>query len=172
MVGVMALLAVIAGLAATAWAQVRPLRRGRALFDALAIVPEWRFYAQASIRGAADLARDIHLVVRDRDAGGATGGWRDVLWHGERRWRDSVWNPELRTDDAILSIAEDLAQAWTPAGAPHVQQSIPYLVLLRRAIEADPATAAGIDRQFAIIHALGRGQRVVRTAFVSAWHRR
>ena len=182
--GMVALAVVVVALAMTALAQVRPLRRGRALYDLLAILPEWRFYAQASLRTATDLARDTHLVVRDRDAAGGVGGWRPVLWHAERRLRHSLWNPALRVDVAILSAGEDLAEAnetdtsmggrrteKTGRAGTNVQQSIRYLVLLRRILESPPAPDLPVDRQFAIVHTIGRGARTMSIDFLSAWHR-
>lgn len=182
--GMVALVVVVVGLAMTALAQVRPLHRGRALCDLLAIIPEWRFYAQASLRTATDLGRDTHLVVRDRDAASGVGGWRPVLWHAERRLRHSLWNPALRVDVAILSAGEDLAEANEIAAVigdrrtgvacragTNVQQSIRYLVLLRHVLEVPPTPVASVDRQFAIVHTIGRGARTMSIDFLSAWHR-
>lgn len=169
MIGPVVLALAAIGLLATAVAQVRPLRRYRFALDALALVPEWRFYAQASLAGAADLARDTHIVVRDRLADGHVGGWTPVLWPAERRLGHALWNPRLRVDALTLSIAEDLAHKL--AGA-EVQQSVGYLVVLRRALAAPPATAGGaaVARQFAIVHVSGRGERALSLDFVSGWH--
>jgi hypothetical protein len=174
-VGPGALGLVLIGLVATAWAQIHPARRGRYPLDLAALVPEWRFYAQRSIRDADDLARDPHLVIRDRDAGGQlgngpVGSWRALLWPPERRLLHALWNPRSRVDEAILSIAEDLGVAATCGPAPMVQQSIGYLVLLRAAMAA-PTTPGADERQFAVVEAVGRGRRDIAIVFVSAWHR-
>lgn len=165
MIGLLALALVLAGLALTVLAQVRPGRRHA--LDMLALVPEWRFYAQASLTTSTDFARDTQLVVRDRDAAGVVGGWTPVLWPGERRLVHVVWHPWMRVEQLILSFAEDLARA---AGAEHVQQSVGYLVVLRRALAAPRADAAAA-RQFAVVHAIGRGTRTLSIDFLSGWHR-
>jgi hypothetical protein len=167
--GAGALVLVLAGLAATVWAQMRPVARGRDLLDLTALVPEWRFYAQQSTRSAADLSRDPHLVIRDRDAGGRAGGWQPLLWPSERRLVHALWNPRSRTDEAILSIAEDLGVASAHGPSPMVQQSIGYLVLLRSAMAA-PTSVAAFERQFAVVEAVGRGRRGIRIVFLSGWH--
>lgn len=168
--GIAAMALVMSGLVATAIVQVRPLRRGRTLLDMLAILPEWRFYAQASIVGANDLARDTHLVARDRDAAGRIGGWRTVLGHADRRLADALWNPVLRTDDPILSFGEDLAFACARGMPAETLQSRPYLVLLRRVLDGPAPDEGAIARQFAIVHTGGRRGRTLRIAFASAWH--
>lgn len=166
MIGIAALVLVAAALAVTAWAQARPLGRYRSALDTLALVPEWRFYAQASMISAEDLARDTHLVVRDRDADGRVGDWVPLLWPVDRRLVHAIWNPRLRVDALQLSLAEDLAQG---RGGAEVQQSIPYLATLRRALAAPREDAAA--RQFAVVHAFGRETRRVSLDFVSDWHR-
>lgn len=166
MIGAVALLLAAAGLVLTARAQVRPLRYHRRALDTLALVPEWRFYAQASMTTTAEFARDPHLVVRDRDADGTIGGWTPVLWPVERRLGHAVWNPRMRVDALILSIAEDLAHG---IAGEQVQQSVGYLVVLRRALAA-PRGDDVAARQFGIVHAIGRGTRVLSLDFVSDWH--
>lgn len=166
MIGGAVLVLVAAALAVTAGAQGRPLARHRVAFDTLALVPEWRFYSQASMTSAEDLARDTHLVARDRDGRGRVGDWTPVLWPADRRLVHALWNPRLRVDALILSFAEDLAYYATGA---EVQQSIPYLVALRCALAAPRGDA--IARQFAVVHAIGRGTRRVSLDFVSDWHR-
>lgn len=168
-IGSVALSLVVIGLAATVWAQFRPVTRGRYLLDLFALMPEWRFYAQRSISTAVDIARDPHLVIRDRDEGGRTSGWRSLLWPPERRLVHALWNPRRRIDEAILSIAEDLGVATAKGSAPMVQQSIGYLVLLRTAMEAPFPVGTG-DRQFAVVEAIGRDRRDIRIMFLSAWH--
>lgn len=166
MIGIVALVLVALALAVTARAQIRPLGRHRAALDMLALVPEWRFYAQASIASGDHFARDTHIVARDRDVSGRVGDWAPVLWPVDRRLGHAIWNPRLRVDTMILSLAEDLAQAGPGA---EVQQSIPYLATLRRALAAPRGDAA--ERQFAVVHAVGRGTRRVSLDFVSDWHR-
>lgn len=166
MIGAVALLLAAAGLVLTARAQVRPLGRHRLTLDTLALAPEWRFYAQASLTTAADFARDTHLVVRDRDADGTVGGWTPALWPVERRLGHAVWNPRMRVDQPLLSIAEELAHG---IAGDQVQQSVGYLVMLRRALAA-PRGDDVAARQFGIVHAIGRGERALSLDFVSDWH--
>lgn len=171
MIGAFALALAAVGLVLTAYAQWRPLARHRFGLDLLAFVPEWRFYAQASLEGATDLARDTHIVVRDRAADGSVGGWTPVLWPVERRLGHALWNGATRIDQSILSLAEDLALG---SYGEQVQQSVAYLVVLRRALSAPHPSAphpSAIARQFAIVHAIGRGDRTLSLDFVSAWHR-
>lgn len=174
MIGYAVMGVVVAGLAATVWVQVRPAPRLRFLLDSLAILPEWRFFAQASTRGAIDLARDTHLVVRDRNAGGRIGGWQPVLSHAERRWHQAIWNPRARVTLVILTLGEDLARLHAQGRIVEVQQSLRYLTVLRHALEAPRGAAEA--RQFALVHTIGRHAAVGRTRpiavdFVSDWHR-
>lgn len=168
-VGSVALGLVLFGLTVTVWAQFRPMARGRYLLDLVALIPEWRFYAQRSISSVVDVARDPHLVIRDRDEVGRTSGWRSLLWPPDRCLLHALWNPRSRTDEAILSIAEDLGVATSKIPAPMVQQSIGYLVLLRAAMEAPCPVRTGA-RQFAVVEAIGRNPRDIRIMFLSAWH--
>ncbi len=169
MIGAVALAVAGLGLVLTAWVQVRPLQRHRMLVDTLAILPEWRFYAQASLGIAEHFGRDTHILLRIRYADGHIGGWTPVLWPRDRRWIDALWNPRGRVDAVILSLAEDLAVAHGGDPGADVQQSIPYLVVLRRVMAA-PSPYHG-DRQYAVAHAIGRGDRRWSVDFVSAWHR-
>lgn len=170
MIGAVALALTGFGLVLTAWVQIRPLQRYRMLADTLSILPEWRFFAQASMDTVDHFARDTYVLMRLRDTAGRIGGWTPVLWPRERRWIGALWNARGRVDAQILSLAEDLAIAHRDDPGPDVQQSIPYLVVLRR-VMAEPAASPAGDRQFAVAHAIGRGDRRWSVDFVSAWHR-
>ena len=169
MIGIALLVAVIIGLAVTIRAQIRPMRRLRTVLDAFAIVPEWRFYAQASIKTTVDLARDPHLIVRDRDAAGRIGGWNVGLCHAERRMHHAWWNPHARVNDVVLGYAMDLAHARV--GDRYLQQSIRYIAVLRCILQLPRGSADSVDRQFAVVHTIGRGQRTIAIDVVSGWHR-
>lgn len=169
-IGPVVLAMAIAGLAATAIAQIRPMRRLRMLLDSFALVPEWRFFAQASLTRAADYAEDTHLVVRDCDTAGLPGGWQPVLCYPDRRIAHALWNPQARVDTVILTLAEMLAHDCAGGAGPGVQTSMRYLILLRRALEAPRAGPATARRQFAIIQTTGRGARTLAITFLSAWH--
>lgn len=166
---------VVVALLVTSVAQVRPLRRGRHLLDLAALVPEWRFFSQSSLKEAADVGRDIHIVIRDRKEGEHEGGWRTVLWPSERRLLHVLWNPRRRFEDPMLSFAEELADAHERGPTPGLMQSIGYLVVLRIAMLASNKTTDVVDRQFAVVHTLGRttcrSNRTVTIDFISAWHR-
>lgn len=170
MIGCSALVIVVAGLVMTALVQVWPLRRLRFLLDSFAILPEWRFFAQASTLGADDLARDTHLIVRDRDAAGRIGGWQPVLSDATRRWHHAIWNPQARVTIVILTLGEDLARVCRQGMMAEIQQSLRYLMVLRCALEA-PHDREVRNRQFAIVHTTGRQARTIGVDFVSAWHR-
>jgi len=78
----------VEGLECLPFDRIRPLVSHGAPIEehpALALVPEWRFYAQASLSGAADFARDTHVVVRDRLADGSIGGLRHMRVHTSSR---------------------------------------------------------------------------------------
>ncbi len=166
---------VVFALLVTAVAQVRPLRRGRRLLDLAALVPEWRFFSQASLKEAADVGRDIHIVIRDRQDGEHEGEWRTVMWPSERRLLHALWNPRRRFEDPMLCFAEELADAHEREPPAGLMQSIGYLVVLRIAMLASNETTGVVDRQFAVVHTLGRtsgwSNRTVSIDFISAWHR-
>lgn len=173
--GMIATALVVVALLMTAVIQVRPLRRGRHLLDLAALAPEWKFFAQASLKEAADVGRDPHIVIRDRQQGEHEGGWRPVMWPSDRRLLHALWNPQRRVKDPILSFAEDLAGTHGPGPSPGLQQSIGYLVVLRTAMLAPNEQTGVVDRQFAVVHTLGRTtdrvSRSISIDFISAWHR-
>lgn len=171
MIGLAVLIVVCGGLATTVWVQFQPFHRGRTLLNLAAIVPEWRFFAQASITAASDLERDVHLVVRDRFENGRVGGWQPVLHHAERRLSHAIWNPRMRDDELILSMAEDLSIASLKYPDPLVRSSRHYLVLLRRSLEAPREQTNTVARQFAVVYTTGRQQRALSIGFISDWHR-
>ncbi len=171
MLGLAAFGIVLVGLMLTVRVQMRPLRRYRDLLDLLALVPEWRFYAQASIRQASVLATDIHLVVRDGLATGEIGDWRPIMWPAGRRVHHGIWNPDTRIFGDVLAIAGQAARTWQDSPNEDVQQSIPYLLLLRRCLQAPTDRPDTVTRQFAIVRTMGRGERELFVDFVSAWHR-
>jgi hypothetical protein len=161
---------VAALLAATAAIQLRPLGPRGQLLNALALLPQWRFFSESRLRLRDDAHDDLHLVARDWLGGEAPGPWRPVLSPPERRWTQAIWNPSLRPDVMLASFADDLAAHPGEAQSERVTTSLAYLVLLRHCLDATPCEADAQARQFAIVRTRGRHGRQLSIAFVSLWH--
>jgi hypothetical protein len=85
-----------------------------------------------------------------------------------------VWHPQKRAakvlNDAIQTLGFLLRQEGVSAsGLPF---TLPYLVLLRYAQRAVPATPGATEFQIAIVDSAGHGVRTLECPFVSGFHRR
>jgi len=153
------------------WRQFVPVERiGRAL-DGVAILPQWRFYAQRQIGSDEGIFDDLHLIARIRTPDGKTGPWQALLGPGERSFSAAVWHPQRRSDDQLTELMQALCPTSRKDEALPGMGSIPYLATLRFCLDAmEPA--AGQVLQFAIVTTRGRRARTVDVTFLSHWHSR
>ncbi len=137
--------------------------------DALALAPQWKFFAQDRVGTDPAVFDDWHVLARLAPADPALppGAWQPLVWAQDRRWWQAVWNPGARRRDALLALAERLAQA--EPHNPAQPTALAYLALLRAAL-AGLAPGPGLVVQFAVAATRGRGARGLRLGFVSAWH--
>lgn len=126
------------------------------LLDALAVLPQWKFFAQQAVGSDEAVFDDHHLLVR-----GAQGGWQPLLWHEERRWHEAAWNPQQYSRAVLLAAMANLAG---PGAAADNSQAA--LILMRHALEErfEPL-------QLAIARTRGRGARVPQLVWLSPWFR-
>jgi hypothetical protein len=169
-VGAVAIAAVAVLLAATAVRQQGRLGPRTRLLDALAIVPQWKFFGDTRLGAREGALDDLHLVARDWMGGDRVGAWLPVLSPGCRRWSHALWNPSLRPELMLLSFADDLAARPDATASGRVTTSLAYLVLLRECLDGAPRSPDARGRQFAIVRTRGRDPRSLAIAFVSAWH--
>jgi hypothetical protein len=168
--GIIAIATVAVLLAATALRQVGQVGpRGR-LLDAMAVLPQWKFFGQSHFGVRQDVLDDLHLVARDWTGAAGVGPWRPVFSPPERRWTQAIFGPPRRADGMLLSFADDLAARRDAMTNGRVTTSLAYLVLLRHCLDALPRSADAQARQFAIVRTRGRGQRELSIPFVSHWH--
>ena len=173
--GIAALLVVAALLLAGVWRQCVPLSSRADIFDALGILPQWKFFAQAAVGQRDDNFDDLHLLARLAGDGGAVGPWQRVFAHAERRWTQALWNPHMRSHGMIGGSIASLVELEDKAGRDQFHSSLHYLTLLRHCLDKVPP--GPVDAvQFAIIATRGRGagkrrERPLFVRYVSAWHR-
>lgn len=164
-----ALAAAVILLAASLVQQFRTVgSRGR-LLDALALVPQWKFFAQDAVGREPDWLDDWHLLARVAANGGTDqpGPWQPVLAPAVRTGWHFLWNPHRRSRAQLLACAELLGR--TNADEPVNPAGIAYLTLLRACFEG---ISPGSDNslQFAIVATRGRDQRPVFLRYLSLWH--
>lgn len=150
LVGVVVLLA--AG-AARQFGQLGP--RG-VLLDALAVLPQWKFFAQSAVANDAAVFEDLHLLVRTAD-----DEWRPLLWPGERRWHEALWNPGQYARALLLEAMQALARQSDARETAHAA-----LILARQGL-----SEVGGPMQLAIVATRGRGARVPELVWLSPWYR-
>jgi hypothetical protein len=146
--------------------QVGP--RGRWI-DALAVVPQWKFFGQDTVGLNPAWSDDWHVLARIAPLGDVATPepWRPVLGPAERTAWHFVWNPHNRSRAQILAFAERIGQ--TGAGNLPDPTGLAYLSLLRACFEAVPI-GEGCVVQFAIVATRGRDERPVDLRFLSLWH--
>lgn len=142
--------------------------RGRWL-DALAVVPQWKFFGQDAVGLDPAWADDWHVIARIAPLGEAAmpEPWWPVLSPATRTGWHFAWNPHIRSRAQLLAYAERLGQA--SMGAPPDHTGLAYLSLLRACFESVPIRE-GHALQFAIIATRGRHERPIDLRFLSLWH--
>jgi hypothetical protein len=148
------LVAVALLLAAGALRQFGQLGPRGVLLDALALLPQWKFFAQHDV-GEESAFDDFHLLARTSD-----GEWGALLWPDERLWHEVLWNPQQVSRAMLTSAMIDLAQHPDAAPASHSS-----LILARYAL----ARKAG-PLQLAVATTRGRGVRGLRLVWLSHWY--
>jgi hypothetical protein len=113
------------------------------LYDVLALLPEWKFFAPNPARG------DFHLLYRDRLPSGL-GPFTEIRFLEPRPWWACFWNPQRRSGKALFDAVIGLAhQSKSTPGA--VATSTPYLTLLQY-ISMLPRYNAGTHTQFLVLY--------------------
>lgn len=161
-------------LAAGIWRQFVPMGRIGQIFDAVGIVPQWRFYAQADIAQDMGYFDDPHLLARTAGPDGPPGDWIPAFWLEDRRLLDMAWNPRRRSSSQLIDFLLVLANRERGGNAKPVDRkavitSIPYLSVLRHCLDRIPLPEGG-RIQFAVATTSGRGERSPVLRFCSEWH--
>jgi hypothetical protein len=151
------LVAVVLLLAAGALRQFGQLSSRGVLLDALALLPQWKFFAQREVGDDAAAFDDFHLLVR----GGPDLEWEPLLWSGERRWYEVLWNPQQFARTMFCMAMEEVAAK--PDAQPTAKAS---LILARFALAQHPAPL-----QLAIATTRGRGRRAPQLVWLSPWYK-
>ncbi len=150
------LIAVAVMLAVGAVRQFGQLGSRGVLLDALAILPQWKFFAQDAVAQDAAAFDDLHLLVRR-----AEGAWQPLLWPDERRWHEALWNPGQYARAGLLEAMQALARQADARDTTHAA-----LILARHALaEGDTPF------QLAIAATRGRGERTPELVWLSPWYR-
>jgi len=139
------------------------------LLDALAIVPQWKFFGQARIASDPACFDDLCLLARASSDEGDPGAWENVLWWEDRRISQAFWNPGLRRKSVIgesMMLLAMSAENGTPRARP---TALAYLTVLRYCLDHQ-ILADGAALQFAIASTRGRGDRLVALRVLSEWH--
>ncbi|GAA2231946.1 hypothetical protein [Streptomyces nogalater] len=108
------------------------------------VLPAYNFFAP--VPGTSD----AHLLVRLRSAEEVPGLWRELTGEPVRRRWDWVWNPGHREHKQMADLADYLPRTDPWCEASSTVLSVPYLLLLNRAVAAVAGSgpAAGTQVQF------------------------
>ncbi|MFM5949984.1 MAG: hypothetical protein ACKOPM_12295 [Novosphingobium sp.] len=139
------------------------------VLDHLAIVPQWKFFAQTRIDGNSEAFDDFHLLARTAPGDGKSGDWVELLHYGERPWWHAVWNPRRYSRSLIVQHAVMLTLAEEEPEHAARSTALSYLTVLRFTLDRT-MPHAGAAVQFAIATTDGRVGREPKVRFVSAWH--
>lgn len=140
-----------------------------ALFDSLALLPQWKFFGQSNIDKRDETFDDLHLLIRTGKAGNGAELWREILWNDDRHWSEVIWNPHMRSKCTVLNGMDMLCLKRNGEEDVRILSSLAYLTVLRHCLDAhrlDPDLAL----QFVVVATRGRGQRPLAVRFLSAWH--
>lgn len=137
--------------------------------DHLAIVPQWKFFAQQKIDGNPEAFGDFHLLVRTARGEVEPGEWHDLLYYGERRLRHALWNPRYGSRSLIMQNAVMLTWAEAESERAPLPSALSYLTVLRFCLDRT-FLEPGEVLQFGVAITCGRAAREPRLRFLSAWH--
>lgn len=163
------LAAVVILLAASVLQQFRTVGPKGHLLDALALVPQWKFFAQDAVGLDPDWSDDWHVLARVAAIGDATRPtpWQPVIAPAVRSGWHFIWNPVGRSQAQLLAYAEMLGRAH-PA-EPINPVGLAYLTLLRACFDVvSPDRDQAL--QFAVVATRGRHERPVFLRYLSLWH--
>lgn len=137
--------------------------------DALALVPQWKFFGQNAVGTDPGWSDDWYVLARvaPQHSEGQPGPWQSVIGPTERTWWHFAWNPHRRSRAQLLASAERIAQ--TATSGPPEPTSLAYLSVLRACFEAVPPGPAEV-LQFAIVATRGGKGRTMALRYLSLWH--
>lgn len=144
--------------------------RGR-LFDALALVPQWKFFGQDAVGFDPAWSDDWHVLARVAAIGDETRPtpWQPIIAPTVRTGWHFIWNPYGRSQAQLLAYAEQLGRA-DPA-EPINPAGLAYLALLRACFDViSPANDQAL--QFVVVATRGRHERPIFLRYLSLWHLR
>jgi hypothetical protein len=160
---------VITMLALSIWRQFEVLESRGQVLDSIAILPQWKFFAQNAIASSDEMFDDFHLLIRLVDSCGNAGPWQEIFWTDEREWHEMFWSPDLRPNGEIIRRMWQVSSNRFNARELQFQTSLAYLTLLRHCLDC-AKLAPDQAIQFSIVATAGRGDRPLAVRFVSAWH--
>ena len=114
-----------------------------ARWDLFRVIPSWCLYTE--------ILKSRRLYIRDRDAAGNVGPWKDISPRRSQSPLRSVFNPRLFAEDATMSLLEflcDVVQAGNSKEGRLVQTAGWRGVWIRSATE--PASRNTTHRQFEV----------------------
>lgn len=149
--------------------QFRTLGPRARWLDALALVPQWKFFGQDAVGLDPAWSDDWHVLARIAAAGGKDrpGPWQKVLGPIERSFWHFAWNPHRHSQAHLLAYAEQLA--WARSADAVEPTGLAYLTLLRACFATVPL-GEGESLQFAVVATRGRGERPLALHYLSPWH--
>ena len=134
-----------------------------ARWDLFRVIPSWCLYTE--------ILKSNRLYIRDRDAMGTVGAWKDISPRRSSSPIRSVFNPELFANDATMSLVEllcDMVRAGTLSEEQLVRTPGWRGVWIRAA--AEPGFIEGTYRQFEVreqtLHPGSVEQRVYTSEFL------
>lgn len=110
-------------LAASALAQLPPLRRTASRVNWLGLIPNWHLFTSLLA------ARDVQLCVR----GEGQEAWAETPHERTFRAWHALWNPRRRVRKALLDLAGDLVAARLEGRRDQARASLAYRRLLGEA---------------------------------------
>lgn len=137
--------------------------------DHLALVPQWKFFAQAKIDGNAEFFDDLHVLARIASETGEPNDWVELLYYGERPWWHTLWNPHRYSRSLIAEHALMLTLTEDEPDHAASPSALTYLTVLRFVLDRT-VLGPGEMLQFAIATTSGRVRRELRIRFLSSWH--
>lgn len=143
-------------------------RKRGLLFDSLALLPQWKFFALVRVDSDKGAFDDFHIIARVAAADGTPGAWQPIFSPEQRTLINALWHPAMRSKSAILEAAMQIAYA-NAADKEVPPTALAYLTILRLCHGRLPANGHG-RLQFAIATTHGSLDRPVALAFLSGWH--
>ena len=134
-------------------------------WDLLNLIPAWTFFAPNPGM------HDLHLLYRDRLAGGHLTQWKEVPMARPALPLLPLWCPGRRHNKALLDVMKHLAlEVGVHRDSPNVLQlSLPYLAVLNF-ISRLPREGDVTLTQFLLMRSVGASSAAPEAVFLSSLH--